>query len=64
LRLRDSQSGGAPFGVYPKPTLDAEAARRHGVDHGLDFPARLDRDHRLVEHTGVEVTPETAVRAP
>jgi peroxiredoxin len=52
------------FLVYPEPSLDAEAARKHGVDYGLTFPALLDREHRLVEHTGVEVTPEAAVLSP
>jgi hypothetical protein len=56
--------GVAFFLVYPEPSLDVEAARRHGLDYGLAFPALLDREHRLVEHTGVEVTPEAAVLAP
>ena len=56
--------GIAFFRVYPEPSLDSAAARRHGVDYGLTFTALLDREHRLVEHTGVEVTPEAAVLAP
>jgi hypothetical protein len=55
--------GLAFFLVYPEPSVDAEAVRRHGIDYGLLFPALLDREHRLVEHTGVEVTPEVAVLA-
>ena len=53
---------GIPFFlIYPEPSLDAATARRHTVDFNLMFPALLDREHRLVEHTGVEVTPEAAV---
>jgi hypothetical protein len=50
--------------VYPEPSIDAEAARRHGVDYRLGIRALLDREHRLVAFTGVEVTPEAAVLAP
>jgi hypothetical protein len=53
--------GIAFFLVYTDPALDAEAARRHAADYSLTFPALLDREHRLVAHTGVEVTPEAAV---
>jgi hypothetical protein len=51
------------FLVYPAPGLDAAAARRHVADYGIPFPALLDPEHRLVEHTRVEVTPEAAVLA-
>jgi hypothetical protein len=47
--------------VYPDPTLSVEAARRHAADYGIRFTVLLDRAHRLVAHTGVEVTPEAAV---
>lgn len=53
--------GVAFFLVYPDPSVTAEAARRHAAEYGFTFPALLDREHRLVEHTGVEVTPEAAV---
>ncbi|HVS08665.1 MAG TPA: alkyl hydroperoxide reductase, partial [Planctomycetota bacterium] len=33
----------------------------HAADYGIPFRALLDREHRLVEHAGVEVTPEAAV---
>jgi hypothetical protein len=56
--------GIAFFLVYPDPALTAAAARRHGAEYGLPFTALLDREHRLVEHTGVEVTPEAAVLGP
>ena len=56
--------GVAFFLVYPEPSLDVAAARRHGIEYGLHFPALLDREHRLVAYTGVEVTPEAVVLAP
>ena len=49
------------FLVYPEPSLEVETARRHTTDFSLRFPALLDREHELVEHTGVEVVPEAAV---
>jgi peroxiredoxin len=56
-----SPRGTAFFVVYPDPALDGGAARRHAADYGLSFPALLDREHRMVAHAGVEVTPEAAV---
>jgi hypothetical protein len=52
------------YQVYPEPSLDAAAVRRHADEYTLTFPALLDSAHRLVETTGVEVTPEAAVLAP
>ena len=49
------------FLVYTEPSIDAATARRHTTDFHLTFPALLDREHTLVRHTGVEVTPEAAV---
>jgi hypothetical protein len=63
LQREFAPRGIAFYRVYPEPSLDAATVRRHGVDYGLAFPALLDREHRLVEHTGVEVTPEAAVLA-
>lgn len=53
--------GVAFYLVYVDAGLDAEAARRHTTDFAIRFPALIDREHRLVAHTGVEVTPEAAV---
>jgi hypothetical protein len=59
---REFAPRGVPFFlVYPEPSLDVETARRHTTDFSLKFRALLDREHQLVEHTGVEVTPEAAV---
>jgi hypothetical protein len=49
------------FLVYTEPSLDATTARRHTADFEITIPALLDREHTLVRHTGVEVTPEAAV---
>jgi peroxiredoxin len=53
--------GVAFYLVYPDPAITPDAARRHAAEYGLSFPALLDREHQLVELTGVEVTPEAAV---
>jgi peroxiredoxin len=64
LQQEFAPRGVAFFLVYPEPSLDAAAARRHQTDYGLSLPALLDSRHRLVAHTGVEVTPEAAVLGP
>lgn len=50
------------FLVYTDPTLAPEAAVRHRREYGLtQLPALVDDRRRLVDSTGVEVTPEAAV---
>lgn len=50
------------FLVYTDPTLAPEAAVRHRREYELtQLPALFDERRRLVELTGVEVTPEAAV---
>lgn len=50
--------------VQVDPELTPEAAREHSREYQLDIPVLLDRDHRLVERTGAQHTPEAAVIAP
>jgi len=61
LHAEYASRGVSFFLVYPEPGLDPETARRHVADYGIPFRALLDREHRLVGHAGVEVTPEAAV---
>ena len=61
LHAEYAPRGVAFYLVYPDPSVEAAAARRHVADYAIPFRALLDREHRLVEHTGVEVTPEAAV---
>jgi alkyl hydroperoxide reductase subunit AhpC len=50
--------------VYVDPTLTDAAARAHARAYALDaYPIIVDRDHRLVRETGVEIAPEAAIVA-
>ena len=44
-----------------RPERGFRFAREHASEYGLDLPVLLDLEHRLVEATGVTVTPEVAV---
>lgn len=58
------ERGVAFFLVHVDPETDAPRAREHAREFSLDLPVLLDPDHRLVEFTGVTVTPEAALVLP
>jgi hypothetical protein len=51
------------FVVHVDAALSVAEAKKHSRDFGFQCPALIDRDHALVRHTGVTVTPEVAVLA-
>jgi peroxiredoxin len=52
------------FVVYVENDLSAKAARKHAQEYGFTCPALLDRGQKLVQLTGVTVSPEAAVLGP
>jgi peroxiredoxin len=58
---RFSQEGVRFFMVYPDPDERGESIRSHLAEYGYPMAALRDPEHRLVELTGAEVTPEAAV---
>lgn len=47
--------------VYPDPLTNAKRIREHMEEYGYSCRALMDADHRLVELTDAQVTPEAAV---
>jgi hypothetical protein len=47
--------------VYPDPDTKPSEARGHAHDFGLQAPALLDPEHRLVKLSQVTMTPESVV---
>jgi hypothetical protein len=52
------------FLVYPDPRATAAGVRTHQSDYSLPGMALLDPEQRLVEKTGVTITPEAALFDP
>jgi len=50
--------------VHIDPDLTPEAAAKHAAEYKLTGPVLIDAKHRLVQATGVSVTPEAAVLVP
>ena len=49
------------FRVYADPDVKTEIVDKHGNDFKLNFPAIIDKDHKLVAAVGASVTPQAAV---
>ena len=58
---RFAPQGVAFWTVYPDPDETAESIREHLASYAYPSAALRDVEHRLVELTGAEVTPEAAV---
>jgi hypothetical protein len=52
------------FLVHVDPALGVAEARQHTREFGFQCPVLIDRQHSLVQRTGVTVTPEAVVLAP
>ena len=65
-RLRaELQPKGVTFWlVFPDPKETAGAIRNHMREYGYGMEALRDPEHRLVDLTGVRVTPEAAIFVP
>ena len=63
LKAEFSNQGAKFWLVYPNPAETPGAIRRHLEDFGYDFDALRDPEHRLVDLTRANVTPEAAVFA-
>ena len=61
LVLRARELGGRLTLVHVVPTLSEQEARTHVAEFGIKAPVVIDRAHRLVKATGVEMTPEAVV---
>lgn len=60
--VEDFTSQGVRFWlVYPNPAATPKTIRLHLAEFDYPCDALLDPDHKLVQLTGVEVTPEVAV---
>ena len=50
--------------VHVDPDTSVEIAKKHAEEYSLNLPILLDPQHKLVEFTGAEITPEATLVTP